>query len=77
MPAAVAKIVPDQAMSKGAATLLLAFGALVLLTSMLGCATARLKQPYVAIPFGLLTFVFGLVLLIVGLITMAAAAGAT
>jgi len=50
----------------------MAFGILIIIISCLGCATAKFKNPCFAIPFGLLTLVFGLVLLIVGFLGVAA-----
>ena len=76
MPPAVRKIMPDQPnMSGNAIKGVMAFGALILVTSCLGCATARMKKPCFAIPFGAMTFVFGLILLIIGLMTMAVSSG--
>lgn len=43
-------------------------GAFALLTSILGCATGKFKNPCVAIPFGLLTLVIGIILCAMGLI---------
>jgi hypothetical protein len=48
-------------------------GIFILIVSLLGCATAKFKNPCFAIPFGLITFIFGLVLLIVGFIAGVAA----
>ena len=42
----------------------MALGILVLATSVLGCATARMKKACFAIPFGILIFIFGLGLLL-------------
>ena len=41
-------------------------GALVLVTGILGCLTAKFKKPWFAILFIILTFILGLVLIIVG-----------
>jgi len=50
----------------------LILGLLILLTGVLGCLTAKFKNPCFAIPFGLLTSIFGLILLIVGFLIIAA-----
>jgi hypothetical protein len=53
---------------------IIAFGVIICLTSVLGCFTAKYKNPCFAIPFGLMAFIFGLVLLIVGAISAGAPA---
>lgn len=48
----------------------LAMGAIVLLTSVLGCATGKFKKPCFALPFIILTAIMGLILLIVGAVAL-------
>jgi len=48
-------------------------GVLILIVSILGCATAKFKNPCFAIPFGILTFLFGVILLIMGFLAMVVA----
>ena len=76
MPEAITKVMPEN-MDGGNMdfTAVIAVGALILLTSFLGCATARMKTPCFAIPFGLMTLVFGLILFIAGLIMMTISGG--
>ena len=58
-------------MSDGNSSFFVGLGILVLATSILGCATAKMKKACFAIPFGILTFIFGLILLIIGFMGMA------
>jgi len=60
--------VPD---IKGMATPVMALGVLLILVSLLGCATAKMKTPCFAIPFGLTTCLFGLILLIIAFVSLA------
>ena len=50
---------------------ILGLGVVIMVTSVLGCATAKFKNPCFAIPFGILTLIFGLILLIIGFLAMA------
>jgi hypothetical protein len=74
-PDALAKYMPkdNQLSSGGNAKPVMALGALILLVSLLGCATAKFKNVCVAIPFGILTFIFGLILLILGMLAFVVA----
>ena len=70
MPPAMTKLMGDKKIGGGGGGPMLALGALVFLTSILGCATAKFKNPCFAMPFGLLTFIFGLALFIIGALAM-------
>jgi hypothetical protein len=59
--------------SNGMGTGVLALGALIVFISCCGCATCKFKKVCFAIPFGLLTGVIGLVLLIIGFLVIGAA----
>lgn len=43
---------------------IIAFGILIIVIGLLGCATCKFKNPCFAVPFGALTFIFGVLLLI-------------
>lgn len=47
------------------ATPIIALGVVLLFIALLGCATARFKNPCFAIPFGCINFIIGILLLIV------------
>jgi protein-S-isoprenylcysteine O-methyltransferase Ste14 len=49
---------------------LLIVGVLIVIISILGCGTAKLKHPMMAIPFGLLIFIVALIMLIIGMISI-------
>lgn len=71
-PDALTKYMPkDNKLAEGGnAGPAMALGVLILIVSLLGCATAKKKHPCFAIPFGMLTFLFGVILLIVGALAM-------
>lgn len=57
----------------GFGTGVLILGAIAILTGLLGCATCKCKKVCFTIPFGILSFVAGLVLLILGLVLLGVA----
>ena len=63
----------NQLASGGNAKPVMALGALILIVSLLGCTTAKFKNVCVATPFGILTFLFGLILLILGFLALVVA----
>jgi hypothetical protein len=74
LPPNIEKMLPEdakKAVSGASGSFFVGLGVLILATSLLGCATAKFKNPCFAIPFGILTSVFGLILLILGFIAMA------
>ena len=46
---------------------------LILLVSFLGCATVKFKNPFFAIPFGIMTIIFGFIFFITGFLTFGGA----
>ena len=58
-------------MGKAIGTGNIAVGTFSILISILGCATGKLKKPCFAIPYGILTFIVSIVLLIITLSSVA------
>jgi hypothetical protein len=56
----------------GLGTVVLLIGVMILFTACCGCASCKFKKVFFAIPFGIFTAVFGLVLLIVGFLIVGA-----
>ena len=61
----------DRNAIKGFSGLLVVFGIIIIVISLLGCGTAKMKKPYLAIPFGLLIIILSITLIAVGLLTTA------
>jgi len=47
-------------------TPIIALGVIIIVISVLGCATAKFKNPCFALPFGLINLILGIIFLVIG-----------
>jgi len=47
---------------------ILILGSIIVLISLLGCATGKWKKPYFAVPFIILTLIIGIAILVIGIV---------
>lgn len=60
----------DKEAAAGFSGILTVFGIIIIIIALLGCGTAKMKKPYLAIPFGCMIIIMSVILIPIGLLSI-------